>query len=595
MANLTATRVDDSGLTDLIQRMGRDCPPDQFVREFIKNSIEAVQRVPGTDKQIRIDVDWGYFEATGVHKICFMDNGDGMTGNEMLKHLNNLSSSGHANQHDNYGVGAKISALTRNHAGIGYESWKDGSGSSLQLRYDADEHLYGVQPLFTEDARYDYLPLPPDYPHKPEMIHEHGTKVTLFGMTEDEDTMSAPEGVRGGKENWLIQYANTRFFELPDGLDLKARVGYYRDRSNARHNYLRRIDGQRVILEKNSVSRGSVELSDATVHWWIMKQDREDHARQYTAGHCACLNEGEVLGVMDGRANKAPGFGIIFGKEHVVLYVEPNKRYVQNTARNGLVRKDGASLPWEKWQDEFRQSMPQELDAFIKEQMSLSAESSHAESIRERLKSIASFFKISRYRPAATGVVKVNPDETVMSGIGDHSHQDGARGRSRTRPGNAPGDYREQLLSDLLDSGVLAEETSPDRFPEVRWVSESEGLEDRAAQFIPSANLIKANRDFQGFIDVIQHFSAKYEDIEGAEQRVISIVQESFEQQLVEAVAGAMALKNRPRWKPTDFDAAISEEALTLAVMPKYHLINFIRRKLTAALGSNQGKVKAVA
>ena len=117
MANLTATRVDDAGLTDLIQRMARDCPPDQFVREFIKNSIEAVQRVPGTDKQIRIDVDWGYFEATGVHKICFMDNGDGMTGNEMLKHLNNLSSSGHI-QHDNYGVGAKISALTRNHAGI---------------------------------------------------------------------------------------------------------------------------------------------------------------------------------------------------------------------------------------------------------------------------------------------------------------------------------------------------------------------------------------------------------------------------------------------------------------------------------------------
>ena len=123
---------------------------------------------------------------------------------------------------------------------------------------------------------------------------------------------------------------------------------------------------------------------------------------------------------------------------------------------------------------------------------------------------------------------------------------------------------------------------------------ETDGLEDRAAQFIPTANLIKANQDFQAFKDVIDHFCGAFKDVDGAEQLVVSIVQEAFEQQLVEAVAGAMSLKNRPLWKTTDFDAAISEEALTLAVMPKYHLILFIKKQIKERLGASpETSVKA--
>ena len=54
MANLLKTNVAQYGLTKLIQRLGRDCAPTQFVREFTMNCIEAVQR---TKQSGRVLVD----------------------------------------------------------------------------------------------------------------------------------------------------------------------------------------------------------------------------------------------------------------------------------------------------------------------------------------------------------------------------------------------------------------------------------------------------------------------------------------------------------------------------------------------------------
>jgi hypothetical protein len=585
MTNLTETRVEAAGLADLLQRLGRDCTPTQFVREFIKNSIEAVQRIENEEKKILIDVNWDYFNQTRRHKISFTDNGDGMTGQEMLKHLNNLSSSGHRNEHENYGVGAKISALTRNHEGVEYESWKEGVGSSILLTYDPDAHVYGVQPQVYQGQRYDFIPIPPDYP-KPDFIQDHGTRVTLFGMTKEQDTMLPPDGVRGGRENWIVQYANTRFFELPVGLEIQTRVGYYRDKNNKKHNYTRKIEGQKNILDSNCEARGRVNLSDASLHWWIMKE-RQDHARQYTSGHTACINEGEVLNILDGRSNKAPGFGIIFGKEDVVLYIEPGSKYMQNTARTLLVREDGAGLPWDRWQDEFRSQMPKELEDFVRRRMAGSVQTSHSDSIRDRLKSVAAFLKISRFRKSGLGTFKADPDSMVSSGVGLSGDSSESSGGRRSGMGNAPGSHRANLLADLIDAGVLAEQASPDKFPEVHWISGEADLEDRAATFIPTSNIVKANSDFQGFTDIIEHFSKQYEGLDGAEEVVADVVKEAFEQQLVEAVAGAMSLKNRPKWSTNDFENAVSEEALTVAVLPRYHVLAFIKRQLSGKLGSH--------
>src|SRR5580692_1483465 len=80
----------------LLDRLGADCHPLQFLRELTQNSIEAILRTDKQKGEIVWDVDWTPYEL-GEHptyKLCITDNGCGMSGNDLVKYINQLSSSG---------------------------------------------------------------------------------------------------------------------------------------------------------------------------------------------------------------------------------------------------------------------------------------------------------------------------------------------------------------------------------------------------------------------------------------------------------------------------------------------------------------------
>ena len=100
----------------LLDRFGEDCGPLQFLRELTQNSIEAILRTQAREGEIVWDVDWNRFDllGDGVFKLSIIDQGDGMTGPEMVRYINNLSASIQGQSlMGNYGVGAKIAAATR--------------------------------------------------------------------------------------------------------------------------------------------------------------------------------------------------------------------------------------------------------------------------------------------------------------------------------------------------------------------------------------------------------------------------------------------------------------------------------------------------
>src|SRR6516165_7037922 len=144
----------------LLDRLGQDCSPLQYLRELTQNAIEAVtrSREPG---QIIWDVDWISFDLGGPMKVCVVDTGDGMTGDEMIRFINQLSSSGTEQSFTgNYGVGAKIAAATKNPAGVIYQSWKNGDGSMIQLEKIPANGEYGLRQWELEDGTYShYVPL----------------------------------------------------------------------------------------------------------------------------------------------------------------------------------------------------------------------------------------------------------------------------------------------------------------------------------------------------------------------------------------------------------------------------------------------------
>ena len=82
-------RVANTGF--LIDRMGKDCHPLQFLRELTQNAIEAICEMPDEKGQVVWDVDWNNFDLTQQLKLACVDTGVGMTGPEMVTYINQLS------------------------------------------------------------------------------------------------------------------------------------------------------------------------------------------------------------------------------------------------------------------------------------------------------------------------------------------------------------------------------------------------------------------------------------------------------------------------------------------------------------------------
>jgi len=90
--------------------------------------------------------------------------------------------------------------------------------------------------------------------------------------------------------------------------------------------------------------------------------------------------------------------------------------------------------------------------------------------------------------------------------------------------------------------------------PKVQWISVKDGtrtppdLEDRAAKYLPQQNLLMINGDYRVFNDMVDRWSQKYSQVSGARPVVESVVREWFEQQLVETIMRALAIRGSSQW-----------------------------------------------
>ena len=580
----------------LLDRLGEDCHPLQFLRELTQNSIEAIARTSERSGEVVWDVDWNYYDLQGVLKLCVIDTGDGMTGPEMVTYINQLSSSfSQQSLAGNYGVGAKVAAATRNHAGLIYLSWKDGQGSMVHLWRNPETQEYGLRQLQRPDGSYGHYAAVEDAV-KPDLIRNNGTMVLLMGSTGESDTVSAPEGA-SSPSRWVAKYLNSRYYTLPAGVTIRAREGWLNPREDRDRNILRQVVGQRKYLQKHSDAKGELPVTGATVRWWILKDERaltQNSGFIESSGHVGALYRGELYEMATGRAgmSQLQQFGIILGHRRVVIYVEPEtgkrRRLSTNTARTSLLI-DSAPLPWAQWAIEFRERMPEEIRNLIDEVAARSKATDHSNTIRDRLRSILDLYRISRYRLTPTGRYEVNEMHTVRGRM----PRRGARkqGPRSARPGHRAGGAGGVYSIFLKKNGVRADKIKPDPFPEVRWISVIDGtreagdLEDRAARYLIDQNRLLVNADFRVFEDMVDRWAKELSDRKAPRSLVRDAVRTWFEQSLVETVLGVQALRNAQEWSIDDIDKALSEEALTSAVMPRYHVNIAIKRELGSKFG----------
>ena len=582
-----------ANMTFLLERLSQDCAPLQFVRELTENAIAGVEALNGGAGEIRWDVDWKHYDldSSEGYKLAIVDAGIGMTGPEMVNYINQLSSSMHQqSKHGNFGMGAKIAAAPRNTLGLLYLSWKDGHGALIHLWKDPDTGSYGLRRH--QNGEF-WLAITDDI--KPEPIKEHGTAVILLGKKAGENTVDAPpEALIPSR--WIVRYLNSRYFRFPQCVTVKARENWTLPRDD-RHNMLRKVVGQEAWLKANSVHSGSLGLKHATAHWWILKEKVDDSGSHFSGGHVAALFDDELYEIATARSGVArlQSFGVIFGYNRVVLYVEPlqnqNGDLTANTARTHLLI-NGQSLPWTEFATEFRERMPEPIIKLMDQVAAGTGNADNAASIRERLKQIRDLFKFTKYRPSPEGKHMIEEGFSNTGGNGAESTgssagrgDSGGRGRASGRAGD--------IYSLFADTGSTpAEEVGGFTDPLVKWVSvhdktrTTDFLEDRAAKYLPQVNTIQANADFRVFTDMVARWRKNYSHLPGAELSVEAVVREWFQQQLVETVLGALALRKSGNWSEQEVEELWSEAALTSAVLPRYHIDERIRRSLGSKLGT---------
>lgn len=592
----------------LLDRLGEDCHPLQFLRELTQNSIEAIQRSKTGKGTIVWDVDQvgRAIDPNAPLKLSITDNGVGMSGPQMLESINKLASSGQVQALDaNFGVGAKIAAATRNHAGLVYLSWQGGDGAMIHLWRDPTSGQYGLRQAELPNGQFDVC-APIGDEVKPEQIKAHGTKIVLLGMTPEQDTMVAPAGA-ASPSAWIARYLNSRYYRIPEGITLRARQGWTSD--NEQTNLLRQITGQEPYLRKHEIASGTLRLHGATAHWWILADSpalSQNSGLIESAGHVAALHKDELYELTGGRQGiaKLQQFGILFGARQVVIYIEPDlgPSLTSNTARTNLLLGQ-KPLPWSDWSSEFRDRMPKRLADFMEEIAARGDSKDHSVTIRERLKVLLDLFSVKRYRSQAQGDLLIADSVELAGGEFPKGDGDGVPSDSSSTPtlaraeevpdgGSVGGVYSTALKSDGR-KGATAE---ADPFPTVQWVSSDEGtrergdLEDKAARYLEDQNTLIINGDFRSFADMEQHWVDEYTREHGRvpalRQIVRDVVHAWYEQSLVEAIIGLQGLRGSRQWSVFDLQDAWSEAALTSVVMQHYHPYNAVKRDLAIRISS---------
>lgn len=591
-------KVDNMGF--LLDRLAADCAPLQFVRELTVNSIEAI--VAGVEKtgEILWDVDWMQHKITGRFKLCIIDTGTGMTGPEMVKYINHLACSGRTQSIDqNFGVGAKIAAATQNQAGIIYLSWKDGKGAMIHLWRNPDDGTYGLRPLELPNGKFDsWAPVSDDL--KPTQIKNHGTVVVLLGNEQDHDTINAPNGA-SSPSRWIARYLNSRFFRFPEGVSVRAREGWNSDSSDT--NVARKVNGSKEFLERHKLSNGEVDLGDAVAHWWLLKDSSaisQSSGANLPGGHCAALHKNELYELHSGRGGTVllQKFGVLLGHRRVVIYVEPkvsSGSITTDTARSRLII-NGEALPWTEWCESFRENLPEEINKMMNELAEADNSDDHEKSIKDRLREISDLYRLRKYRPARNGSLSIK-DDSEWDGQPQPSNRASNtgtsigsmnRGGSGERKVRAPGDVYSIFLK---DDGINGEEVQDHFEVTVKWVAPDElASDDRAAQYVPEKRTLLINREFRVFTDFIERWQSKYSKTAGAASVVTNVVREWFEQTLREVIYSAEFFRGEFEWTEDSMESLLSQEALTAAVLPRYHTEMAVRKALSIKLGSSKDK-----
>ncbi len=594
------------GVHNLVDRAYRESSEHQYIRETYVNAVEAGAT------HIEFSPEWEGVEFKKVYRLSIADNGKGMTDEQLLAFLNTFGGGGKpiGDLHENYGVGSKTSLLPWNKDGVIVISWtpETPNGAMVRLEWDEEEGEYGAHQFETEEGEYSAVV----EPHgewencKPSFIEDHGTLVICLGNTGTEDTFLGKDGT--GEVKAITKYLNRRIWEIPDEVTVQVKELRSSDRDAWPRNHAeasgpqpkdgskdrrwnrRTIEGAHHYVKKaleSGGTSGSLLLSDGTnIRWFLGKADApKTHAEAQRGGYVAALYNNELYDVKK-HAAVFRSFGVTHKsvRQKLTIIAEPpgsNGSYgvYPDTARNALklqgTKTAGAPLPWEEWAEEFARNMPAEIREALNnaggERTSTLKDPSWAKRLIDKW---GSRWKTFRFIVKSGGPDKTDPS---LSGGGGRNctKKQKPKKPSSTGGGNNPGDG-DKVTAGLDDKGKTPAKKIHARgaLPEIKWINDDDDYdvvqEGCAAAWVKNDGAaqngcIYARRSFPAFVEVRDHWQAKYPDYMA--ETIQDIVEDVYGEALVARIAHSEMLASDPAWGRQRIELLRSDVALTMAVL----------------------------
>jgi len=245
---MTAITVSEAGMKSMVTRTIDQANSTLMLRELFQNALEATSKQQSGKKQIKIrDTDPAWFGLTiySKHKFGIFNTGRGMNA-LTLRRATDLSSSIGKVQgvHNNFGEGAKVSALPVNKSGMIWVSCHNKEVNMVVLRQAIDSA--------TKELRYERQDFPDGEGGTTDVVNitslfsdqkiiietfggtftnpsgldadEDWTYIVLCGNDPKQDTTENPYGNKNITPSWAMNEIYKRFSNIPADVEVRSEI-----------------------------------------------------------------------------------------------------------------------------------------------------------------------------------------------------------------------------------------------------------------------------------------------------------------------------------------------------------------------------------
>jgi hypothetical protein len=592
------------GASHFVNRMFEACGNYQWAREFLKNAIEA------NASKVEFGIEWNAVEKFGLYRRTIVDNGLGMSKDELLLFFSTLGEGAKriGGIHDNFGVGAKIASLPWNPEGVVVISYKDGKGSMIQIELDPDTADYQLIEYQSERGT-SYVINPSDVADwgedvnwgtvAPDWIRQNGTMIVLLGSEEAPDTVLGNPKAGEKDIKGLSVYLNTRFWDLSQTevtvveLRSERKTSWPQgpnDRDDSRRPNNRRIMGAKHYLDAVKSSNGTLSASSSIVlddnrvaaHWFLWEGERPNiHSYAKKPGYIAVKYKDELFDLTTHKAHFR-GFGVAEAKvqQNLTIILEPQLFDPQvglwgvhpDQSRNRLIftgnGEKGATLPLADWGLEFAENMPDEIREAIKKARGDGPNSLEDEEYRRRLQDkFGDRWRVKQVVQAKPGEKDTQPAEPTTECSAIEQPQTSVRRQTKRKRKKAVHLIRFRTTDNNGNGEGIEREVAVD-VPKYRYAGRDEFENPwHLASWLPNdpdGPTVLMNEDSPLLEEAIRHHLNQYPDVYAKE--VTDIVRKTYGEIAVCKLAHSQKLAAQVAEEDLD-QYYRSEQALTIALM----------------------------